>query len=241
MTDVFKIENLSKKFVSKDVTKIVLDDISITMKPSEIFGLIGLNGIGKTTLIRIALDLIKADFGNIKFFDKDHKDKNSRQDICYLPERFHPSAYLTGFEFLRISNLFYNKSLDKNRAEELAKRVDLDPSALSKQIKSYSKGMGQKVGLISCFLSEAPLLILDEPMSGLDPKARIGLKDLILDYKKQGKSVFFSSHILADVDEICDRINILNNTKIVFNGIAEDLKEQCKEQSLERAFLKLIQ
>ncbi len=240
MIEVFKIENLTKKFTGKDFSKLVLDDVSLSMKSGEIFGLIGLNGIGKTTMIRTALDLIDADTGNISFFGKSHKDKNSRQDICYLPERFHPSAYLTGFEFLHISNLFYGKKLDKKVAEELAVRVDLDPSVLNKQIKSYSKGMGQKVGLISCFLSEAPLLILDEPMSGLDPKARIGLKDLILDYKKQGKSIFFSSHILADVDEICDRINILNNTKIVFNGIAEDLKTQFKEQSLERAFLKLI-
>ena len=240
MTTVFKIENLSKKFVSKESTKIVLDNVNISMQSGEIFGLIGLNGIGKTTMIRTALDLIEADSGTISFFDKSHKDKNSRQDICYLPERFHPSAYLTGFEFLHISNLFYGKTLDKAKAEELALRVDLDPSALGKQIKSYSKGMGQKVGLISCFLSDTPLLILDEPMSGLDPKARIGLKDLIMDYKQSGKSIFFSSHILADVDEICDRINILNNTKIVFDGVAEDLKKQFNEQSLERAFLKLI-
>lgn len=241
MTSVFRIENLSKKFVTKDATKVVLDKVSILMKSGEIFGLIGLNGIGKTTLIRIALDLIQADEGTVSFFDKSHKDKNSRQDICYLPERFHPSAYLTGFEFLNISNLFYGKKVDKKIAEELAVRVDLDPAALSKQIRSYSKGMGQKVGLISCFLSNAPLLILDEPMSGLDPKARIGLKDLILDYKKQGKSIFFSSHILADVDEICDRVNIIHNTKIVFDGVAENLKDKFNEPSLERAFLKLIQ
>ncbi len=241
MSIVFKIEELSKKFISKESEKLVLDNINISMKAGEIFGLIGLNGIGKTTLIRIALDLIQPDKGNISFFDRSHKDRNSRQDICYLPERFHPSVYLTGYEFLNIFNLFYGKKLDKKYTQELAIRLDLDPNALDKQIKSYSKGMGQKMGLISCFLSEAPLLILDEPMSGLDPKARIGLKDLILDYKKQGKSVFFSSHILADVDEICDRINILNNTKIVFDGIAEDLKQNFNEPSLERAFLKLIQ
>lgn len=234
------ISNLRKSFISKESTKLVLDDINLSMNEGEVFGLIGLNGIGKTTTIKISLDLISADSGSIEFFGKSHKDGSCRKNLCYLPEKFQPSSHLTGFEFCEITCLFYGVKLDKKKAQDIALRIDLDPNALRKQISSYSKGMGQKIGLISCFLTNTKLLILDEPMSGLDPKARIGLKDLLIEQKKEGKSIFFSSHILSDVDEICDRINIIHNTKIVFDGKADNLKDRYKEQSLERAFLKAI-
>ena len=147
---------------------------------------------------------------------------------------------MKGLEFLKI---FYNdkKKFSKQRIEELCDRLDLDKTVLNRKLGECSKGMMQKIGLISAVLEEKKMVILDEPMSGLDPKARILLKDLLLSYKKDSKSIFFSSHILSDIDEICDRIAVLHNKEIKFIGTPQEFKNKHGENILERAFLKEIQ
>ena len=122
----------------------------------------------------------------------------------------------------------------------MAVNLDLRPDALHSRVSKYSKGMGQKSGLIGALLSGAPLLILDEPMSGLDPKARILLKNELRKYRDNGGTIFFSSHILADLEEICDRIAVLNDTKIIYDGKAEAFVKQHNQPNLEHAFLKAI-
>ena len=236
-----KITNLKKNFASK----VVLDNINFELKNNEIFGLIGLNGAGKTTLIKIILDLLEADSGTVDIMNIKSTSPKSREFLRYLPEKFQASSMVSGMEFLKIFNDFDktysgNKSELVNKIYKLADLLALDRTALNPKVSKYSKGMTQRLGLISTFLGNSKLIILDEPMTGLDPKARIYLKNLLKESKKENKTVFFSSHILADIDEICDRIGILNNGKICFVGTPEELKNKHSETSLEKAFLKEI-
>ncbi len=232
----FSIEHFSKSYDGRKV----LDDISLELKHGEIFGLIGLNGIGKTTLIKCLLRLAYADSGKAEIFGVKSDNDDSRMKLAYLPEKFHPSKYLSGYEYLSFCLDYYHMKLDKPAARELAAALELAPEALDKRISSYSKGMGQKIGLIGAFLSQRPLLILDEPMSGLDPKARIALKRKLIDYRNAGNTVFFSSHILADMEEICDRVGIIHDTKIRYLGTPAGFKKEYPEASLEQSFLKAI-
>ena len=195
----------------------------------------------KTTLIKILLDLINAEQGKAKLFDIPATDLNARKNLSYLPEKFQPSRYLKGTEYLDIALSYYGKKLNVARAKEYAVRLDLDPNVLDTRVGAYSKGMGQKLGLLGAFLIDSSLLILDEPMSGLDPSARIKLKEVLLDNRKQGKTIFFSSHILSDIDEICDRIGVIHNGRLFFIGTPTEFKAKYAEASLEKAFLKSIQ
>ena len=234
-----KITNLQKLFGSN----IIFDNINLELNNNEIFGLIGLNGAGKTTLIKTILDLLKADKGDISISGISSLSVDSRKNLKYLPEKFQASTLLKGIEFLEIFNNF-NKNKDKTILENVYELVDmlsLDRQALNKKLSKYSKGMMQKLGLISTFLDNSKLIILDEPMSGLDPSARNCLKNLLLKHKNLNKTIFFSSHILSDIDEICDRIGILHNNKILFIGTPKELKEKHNQISLEKAFLKEIE
>ena len=231
-----KVCDLHKSFAQHKV----LDGVDFSLASGEIFGLIGLNGVGKTTLIKTMLDLIDADTGAVDIFDVSSKNIDARKNLSYLPEKFQPSRYLKGLEYLDLALSYYGLKLDVEKAKAMAIALDLDPSVLSARVGSYSKGMGQKLGLVGAFLIDAAFLVLDEPMSGLDPSARIKLKDQLLASRAQGKTIFFSSHILSDIDEICDRIGVIHNTKLFFIGTPSAFKQQYAESSLEKAFLKSI-
>jgi ABC-2 type transport system ATP-binding protein len=234
------IEAVGKSYLKKKNAPRVISDINFDVKEGEIFGLIGLNGVGKTTLIKIILDLITATEGRAEIFGVNATDHNARKKLAYLPEKFVPSQFLKGYEFLNLVTGAYDKKLDKDKAIEGAIKLGLDPEALNKLVRKYSKGMGQKLGLLGAFLTEAPLLILDEPMSGLDPRARVMLKDYLVEYRNSGRTIFFSSHILSDIDEICNRIAVIHSGAMPFIGTPEQMKKEFKEESLERAFLKCI-
>lgn len=231
-----RVDTVSKSYGSHQV----LDGISFDLKPGEIFGLIGLNGAGKTTLIKILLDLAEANSGAASIFGEPCNTVKARERISYLPEKFAPSRYLKGDEYLSLALSYYGKKFGKQEARALAAKLDLDPAVLGSKVGGYSKGMGQKLGLIGAFLVDQPFMILDEPMSGLDPRARIALKEVMLNARSEGKTLFFSSHILSDIDEICDRIGIIHNSKLVYLGTASEFKPTFGESSLERAFLKAI-
>lgn len=236
MTTPLAIDSISKSYGKN----LVLDNISFSLKPGEIFGLVGLNGAGKTTLIKILLDLTNANSGAAHIFGKSCTTVAAREQLSYLPEKFSPSRYLKGVEHLALALSYYGKTFDLEKARALAVDLDLNPDVLTRKVGGYSKGMGQKLGLMGAFMVDQPFMILDEPMSGLDPRARIKLKDAMLRAKEQGKTLFFSSHILSDIDEICDRIGIIHNSKLVYLGTAAEFKPTFQEQSLERAFLKAI-
>jgi len=220
--------------------KTVIHDIRFSVHPGEIFGLIGLNGAGKSTLIKAVLGLGEAE-GKSSLFGVPSGPAASRLDLAYLPEKFQPSPVLKGWEFLSLTLAYYGRKLDRSVAARLCEGLDLDPAALKRSGRTYSKGMGQKLGLLGTLLIGLPLLILDEPMSGLDPRARIRLKDRLLDYRAQGNTVFFSSHILSDIEEICDRIAIMHEGRILFVGKPVDLIAETGSGNLERAFLARIE
>jgi ABC-2 type transport system ATP-binding protein len=217
-----------------------LQQASLSLQQGEIFGLIGLNGAGKTTMIKTILNLIYADEGRIEIFGHPSFDVEARRQLSYLPEKFQPSRYLRGIEYLDLSLSYYGKGVDREQARKTCAALDLNPDVLDQRVGSYSKGMGQKLGLAAALMIAAPLYILDEPMSGLDPRARIALKDELLKAKKAGSTVFFSSHILSDIDEICDRIGVIHQGEILYVGTPKDFKAIHAEQHLERAFLNAI-
>lgn len=221
--------------------KIILDDISLSVPTGSVFGLIGLNGAGKTTLIKSALNLVPIRKGSIRLFAKNHHLAGARKDLVFLPEQFLPSPYLTGMEFLKISLAYYQQPFAKDLATEWANKLALDPKVLKQRVTSYSKGMCQKLGLAASLMSNRRLMILDEPMSGLDPLARARLKDALNTAHQEGRTIFLSSHILADMDELCDQIALIHQGRLTFIGPPAELKQQTQAPSLERAVLHAIE
>jgi ABC-2 type transport system ATP-binding protein len=218
----------------------VISGIDFDLRQGEVFGLIGLNGVGKTTLIKSILGLGQAE-GYVSFFGQPIGPPQVRAKLAYLPEKFQPSALLRGWEFLKLTLDYFSLSLDRDAARAMCAGLDLDAEVLERNVRTYSKGMGQKLGLVGTLLTALPLLILDEPMSGLDPKARIMLKDRLLEYRATGRTVFFSSHILADIEEICGRIGIIHNGALIFLGTPAELIARHGAPTLERAFLSAIE
>lgn len=237
MSEALTIEKVTTHYGKEAV----LDKISMSVAKAEIFGLIGLNGVGKTTLIKSILTLVKPTSGMVRIFGADHTDPASRAKLAFLPEKFQPPPLLTGAEFIRFSLSFYGLKYDRAKASEMSVSLGLEASALNKRMGVYSKGMSQKLGLLATFMTGQPLLILDEPMSGLDPKARIMFKRQVAKYREQGNTIFLSSHILADLDEICDRVGILHNGRLAYDGTPAGLKQQAGTPSLEHAFLEIIE
>ncbi len=234
------IKSVGKRYGKKFSDPLVIFGVSFDVKPGEIFGLIGLNGVGKTTLIKVILDLHQSTEGAVEIFGVDSKDYKARKKLAYLPEKFLPSQLLKGFEFVELAIAPYGQKLDLEKAREGAAKLQLDPNVLTSRVGKYSKGMGQKLGLLSVFLTEAPLLVLDEPMSGLDPRARVELKNYMLEYRNAGHTIFFSSHILSDIDEICDRVGVIHDGELKFLGTPKEMKAKFGNEILERAFLNCI-
>ena len=218
----------------------VLDRVSLAVESGEIFGLIGLNGAGKTTLIKTVLDLAAAEGGEIRLFGRAARDAAARAAVSYLPERFQPSSLLTGWEFLTLTLAYFGQSLDRAAATRMARDLALDPARLDARVGTYSKGIGQKLGLVGALLPARPLLILDEPMTGLDPEARVALKRMLVAEAAAGRTVFFSSHGLSDVDEICHRVGVLHDGEMRFVGTVAVFHQRYPASSLEQAFLTAI-
>ena len=230
------INGLEKSFTGQKV----LRDINITINAGEYVGLIGENGAGKTTLIKCLLDFCSIDAGAISIFGADHRLKDARNNLTYLPEKFVPPYYLTGENFSRYMADLNGVNYDANAVSKILKILDLDESALIKPVRQYSKGMGQKLGLAACMLSGKDLMVFDEPMSGLDPKARALLKRHLLELKQQGKTLFYSSHLLEDVAALCDRVIILHDGNVCFSGTTQECCGKYQADNFEAAYLKCV-
>jgi ABC-2 type transport system ATP-binding protein len=186
------------------------------------------------------LDFCEIDAGKIDICNQSHLQPQTRHCLAFLPEQFTPPYYLTGRDFLKYVAQLHYHSYDHAQALALCEKLDLATSALSQMVKNYSKGMAQKLGLVACFLSHKPLLILDEPMGGLDPKARAYLKRHLLSLKAQGTTLFFSTHLLADVESLCDRMAILHEGQLRFVGTPAECCTQFATSELEEAYLRCI-
>src|SRR5258706_13382821 len=211
------------------------------VRQGECVGLAGVNGAGKNTLIKCLLDFCDLDSGAIEIHGTAHRRPRARARLAFLPERFTAPYFLTGREFIAMMLQLFGRRYEEGRVCAMFASLDLDVAALDKPVRAYSKGMTQKLGLAACFLSQREPYVLDEPMSGLDPKARARAKELLLKLKAEGKSLLFTSHSLLDAEEVCDRITVLHEGKMAYAGAPRGLCERYGEPSLERAFLKCIE
>lgn len=219
-----EVNGLCKTFKDKLTLKKkqVLFDVTFSVPEKSITGFLGSNGAGKTTTIKCLLGLLKTDKGRIEFFKSQYKD--FRDYIGYLPERPYFYEYLTGREFL----VFYGQlsmpdrqSVINDRADQLLEKVGLG-HAKDRLLRTYSKGMLQRVGLGQALIHKPKFLILDEPMSGLDPDGRFQVSELIRELGEGGTTIFFSSHLLDDVERLCDRLVVIDQGKIYFSGLKSE-------------------
>ncbi len=225
-TPAVQINHLVKEFTSpfKKSRVRAVDDVSLSIMPGEVYGLIGPNGSGKSTTMKALLGLIAPTSGTCHVFGKNSLKTDSRQEIGFLPENPYFYKHLSGEETLR----FYAKLCGmrgkevKTRVDEMLEMVNLQ-DARKRRIGGYSKGMLQRIGLAQALIHHPRLLILDEPTAGVDPVGSRQIRDLIVDLREQGVTVFLCSHLLEQVQEVCDHVGIIFKGKIVKEGKLEDL------------------
>lgn len=226
MNNIIQINNLSKRYGAFWWKKKeeALKDLTLSIPEGAVFGFLGPNGAGKTTTIRLLMDLIKPTSGSALILGKPPTDVEMKMKIGFLPDAPAFSSYLSANEFLVICAklLKIPKDIRKKRIDEVLELVNMTKHAKSK-LGGFSRGMVQRVGIAQAILNNPKLLILDEPLVGLDPHGRQELKDIITYQKNQGSTVFFCSHILSDVENICDHLGILSNGKLLCSGTIDDL------------------
>jgi ABC-2 type transport system ATP-binding protein len=216
-----KIEQLSKIYRKglRQQKVLAVNDLNLTVSESEIFGFLGPNGAGKSTTIKILCDLIRPTRGRATIKGRDVRQPEARRQMGYLPENPSYYAFLSGWELLEFHGAVHGESKSKIRQRGMALLEMLDMTeAAHRPLRTYSKGMIQRLGIAASLIHDPLVVIFDEPMSGLDPVGRKLIKDLMLDLRAQGKSVFFSTHILHDVEIICDRIGIITKGELKFSG-----------------------
>jgi len=243
MDPILKIDNLRVEYQTKELgqaVKLAVNGLNLEVFPGEVFGFLGPNGAGKTTTMNVLLGFVNATSGAAYLFGKNVREPIARQRIGYLPELTYYYKFLSAEELLR----FYAKIFQipapeaASRIDTVLKLVELE-HARTRLIKTYSKGMQQRVGLAQALINNPDLLILDEPTSGLDPLGRMKVREIIQRLKNEGKTVFFSSHELGEVETVCDRVSIMNQGQLKVIGRVEELvrEHQCH---LEQIFLKII-
>ncbi|KON88159.1 ABC transporter ATP-binding protein [Sporosarcina globispora] len=223
---LLKVTNLTKKFGKFTA----LDGVNLELDKGEVLGFIGPNGAGKSTTIRVLLGILKSTGGEVKVFNKDawQDAVDIHKRVAYVPGDVNLWPNLTGGEVIDLF-IKLNGTVNKAKREELIGKFDLDPS---KKCRAYSKGNRQKVALVAAFSSDADLFILDEPTSGLDPLMEKVFQECVMDVKRQGKSVLLSSHILSEVEKLCDRVSIIRQGKIIESGTLSELRHLTRTQML---------
>ena len=225
---------------ARQPAKLAVKDLSFSVRAGEVFGFLGPNGAGKTTTMNVLLGFVHATGGEASLFGTNVRQPIARQRIGYLPELTYYYKFLTAEELLRFyAHLFsVPRGETDRRIDALLKLVELE-HARKRPIKTYSKGMQQRVGLAQALINNPDLLILDEPTSGLDPLGRMKVREIIQRLKTEGKTVFFSSHELGEVETVCDRVAIIAEGELKVEGKVSELisKYQC---SLENIFLNLV-
>jgi len=230
MSSIVEIENLTKDydvgFWRKRKVR-ALDGLSLTVKQGEIFGFLGANGAGKTTTLKLLMRLIFPTSGSARILDRDISDVSMHSQIGYLPENPYFYDYLTATEFLNFCGELCGipRDVREQRGRELLTRVGLKETRWKTQLRKFSKGMLQRVGLAQALINDPQIVFLDEPMSGLDPIGRREVRDLIASLRSDGKTVFMCSHILSDIEVLCDRVAILKGGRLSQVGTLDDLRK----------------
>ena len=239
---MIKLENISKSYVKG---KKSVDSLNLEIKDGEIFGFLGPNGAGKTTTIKMITGILNADEGRILVDDKDIKKESisAKKTIGFVPDTPDIFLKLKGIEYLNFMGDIYEvpKEIRKQRIEELTKKFEIYDN-LNEEMQGYSHGMRQKIILCGALLNNPKNWILDEPMTGLDPKASYDLKEMMRKHEKEGNCVFFSTHVLEVAEKLCDRVGIINKGKLIFVGTFEEMKTKLKDNgTLEELFLEITQ
>jgi len=239
MSKIIEIENLSKDYETGFLRKKkvrALDGLNLSVESGQIFGFLGGNGAGKTTTIKLLMRLIFPTEGSAKILGQDIADVKMHSRIGYCPENPYFYDYLKASELMNyFGELFgLDSAQRKKKAEELLTRVGLAEENWNKQLRKFSKGMLQRVGLAQALINDPEIVFLDEPMSGLDPLGRREIRELIAELRENGTTVFMSSHILSDIEALCDNVAILRSGKLVETGNLQDLLTESGEtQSFE--------
>ena len=245
MNHIIQIENLSKDYEVgfwKKKRVRALDDLNLQVKSGQIFGFLGGNGAGKTTTIKILMSLMFPTTGRARILGSDISDVKMRSRIGYCPENPYFYDYLKARELMNyFGELFGLDAAQRNRkTEELLTKVGLDEKDWNKQLRKFSKGMLQRVGLAQSLINEPEIVFLDEPMSGLDPVGRREIRELISELRTQGTTVFMSTHILSDIEALCDQVAILRNGKLAATGNLDELLSQSGETQIYEVNVKGI-
>ena len=240
---IVELKNLSVQYRAQNSgqgKKLAVNDLTLSIEAGEVFGFLGPNGAGKTTTMNVLLGFVNPTGGEASLFGVNVRDPVARQRIGYLPELTYYYKFLTAEELLRFYARIFGISRGQadKRIDQLLKLVELE-SVRKRPIKTYSKGMQQRVGLAQALINDPDLLILDEPTSGLDPLGRMKVREIIQRLKNEGKTVFFSSHELGEVETVCDRVAIIHQGQLKVEGRVSDLMEQY-QTNLEQIFLKII-
>jgi ABC-2 type transport system ATP-binding protein len=232
-----RVEYPSREFGQK--VKVAVNGLNLKVGAGEVFGFLGPNGAGKTTTMNVLLGFTEASGGSASIFGVDVRQPIARQRIGYLPEQTYYYKFLTTEEMLRFYARLFNipAAEREKRIDSILKLVELE-TVRKRLIKTYSKGMQQRAGLAQALINNPDLLILDEPTSGLDPLGRMKVREIIQRLKQEGRTVFFSSHELGEVETVCDRVAILCQGEMKMEGRVDDLvsRYQC---NLEQIFLKV--
>lgn len=236
MSIPLKFASVSKRYAQRDI----LCGVDLSIAAGETIGLLGVNGAGKSTLLKSMLDLTSIDGGHIEVFGKDHRKPAAREHLAYLAEQFVAPHYATGSDFLRYVTRLHGITPTTTSIAEECRGLELDADVLRHPAGRYSKGMMQKLGLIGCLLTRRPLLVLDEPMSGLDPQARALFKSRLGQLKDAGVTVLFSTHSLEDIAAGSDRVAVLNLGRICFIGTVGEFRGHYPAVTLEQSFLHCI-
>src|SRR6266404_1618585 len=234
MTTAIEIENLTKDYETGFWRKRkvrALDGLSLIVESGQIFGFLGANGAGKTTTLKLLMRLIYPTAGAARILGRDINDVAMHARIGYLPENPYFYDYLTAREFLNYCGELFGGSNIKARTEELLTRVNLDNKSWDRQLRKFSKGMLQRVGLAQAIVNDPEIVFLDEPMSGLDPVGRREVRDLIASLRQEGKTVFMCSHILSDIEVLCDRVAILKRGRIAQVGHLDELRQSAGDSN----------
>jgi ABC-2 type transport system ATP-binding protein len=202
--------------------------------------LVGANGAGKSTLIKALLDLRAIDSGSISIEGRPHTDARARDRVAYLPERFQPAYYLRGRGFIEYMLALYGAAPAESEVARVCGQLGLGADALGRSVQTYSKGMSQMLGLAACLLSGRPILVLDEPMSGLDPTARVRLQKALRAHREAGGTILFTTHLMADAEALADRVAVLHDGRIVADAAPVKLMAQYGVADLESAFVECI-